>query len=37
MHNNNAKPPLVLINNILFIGLPLAALVLVQGWGYYHG
>jgi stearoyl-CoA desaturase (delta-9 desaturase) len=37
MHNNNAKPPLVLINNILFIGLPLAALALVPTWGFYQG
>jgi stearoyl-CoA desaturase (delta-9 desaturase) len=37
MHTNNAKPPLVMINNILFIGLPLAALVLVPAWGLYHG
>ena len=37
MHDNNAKPPLVLINTILFIGLPLAALVLVPAWGFYRG
>ena len=37
MHTNNAKPPLVMINNILFIGLPLAAVVLVPAWGFYHG
>jgi stearoyl-CoA desaturase (delta-9 desaturase) len=37
MNNNNAKPPLILINNIIFIGLPIAALLLVPAWGFYRG
>ena len=37
MSNNNAKPPLILINNIIFIGLPIAALLLVPAWGFYRG
>ncbi|MEP5765039.1 MAG: fatty acid desaturase [Halieaceae bacterium] len=35
--NNPTKPPLILINVILFIGLPIATLILVPLWAYYHG
>ena len=31
------KPPLIWINAVLFVGLPLAALVLVPAWGIYQG
>jgi stearoyl-CoA desaturase (delta-9 desaturase) len=31
------KPPLIRTNAIIFIGFPLAALVLVPFWGFYHG
>ena len=31
------KPPLDRVNCIIFIGLPLAALILVPAWGIYHG
>ncbi len=37
MNNNATKPPLILINVIVLIGLPLAALVLVPLWGIQHG
>jgi stearoyl-CoA desaturase (delta-9 desaturase) len=37
MSNSNTKPPLNLINVVIFIGLPLAALVLVPFWGVYSG
>jgi len=31
------KPPLIMINTIIFVGFPLAALVLVPFWGVSHG
>ncbi len=31
------KPPLIPVNVAIFVGLPLAALVLVPLWGLYHG
>ncbi len=37
MPSATAKPPLIGINVILFVGLPLAALVLVPAWGLYAG
>ena len=37
MNQPNSKPPLNPINVVIFIGLPLAALVLVPFWGFYHG
>ena len=37
MTNSNAKPPLNTVNVVIFIGLPLAAMVLVPAWGVYHG
>jgi stearoyl-CoA desaturase (Delta-9 desaturase) len=37
MTHNDAKPPLIMINAVIFIGLPLAAMVLVPAWGVYHG
>jgi stearoyl-CoA desaturase (delta-9 desaturase) len=37
MSNSDTKPPLNLINVVIFIGLPLAALVLVPFWGVYSG
>ncbi len=35
--NSNSKPPLIAVNVIIFIGFPLAALVLVPLWGIYRG
>ena len=32
-----AKPPLIIINTVIFVGLPLAALALIPLWGYFHG
>ena len=37
MANSNPKPPLNPVNAIIFIGLPLAALLLVPLWGIYRG
>jgi stearoyl-CoA desaturase (delta-9 desaturase) len=37
MPDNPSKPPLNPVNVALFVGLPLAALVLVPLWGIYHG
>ncbi len=37
MTKQENKPPLIVINTILFIGLPIAAVVLVPFWGFYHG
>ena len=37
MTHSDAKPPLIKINAVIFIGLPLAAMVLVPAWGVYHG
>lgn len=31
------KPPLIIVNAIIFVGFPLAALALVPLWGAYHG
>ena len=31
------KPPLLWVNVIIFIGLPMAALILLPLWGVYHG
>ena len=31
------KPPLIIINTIIFVGLPIAALLLVPLWGIYQG
>lgn len=35
--NSATKPPLNLVNVPIFIGLPIAALILVPLWGIYHG
>ncbi len=37
MPDTAAKPPLIRINVVVLIGLPLTALVLVPLWGYYQG
>tara|TARA_R110002049_G_scaffold94430_1_gene232460 strand:- start:2313 stop:3494 length:1182 start_codon:yes stop_codon:yes gene_type:complete len=37
MKKDTNKPPLNMVNVIIFIGLPLAALLLVPLWGIYHG
>ena len=37
MNDSDAKPPLIAINVVIFLGLPLAALLLVPTWGIYHG
>ena len=37
MTNTQKKPPLNLVNVAIFIGLPLAAIVLVPLWGLYAG
>ncbi len=37
MSDSDTKPPLILINAVIFLGLPLAALVLVPFWGIYSG
>jgi stearoyl-CoA desaturase (delta-9 desaturase) len=37
MSTRNSKPPRILINNIIFVGLPIAALILVPFWGIYRG
>ncbi len=37
MIHTQTKPPLNLVNAIIFIGSPIAALVLVPLWGIYHG
>jgi len=34
---SNAKPPLLKINAVIFLGLPIAALILVPFWGISHG
>jgi stearoyl-CoA desaturase (delta-9 desaturase) len=36
-HGGNTRPPLIPINAIIFLGFPLAALVLVPLWGFLHG
>ena len=37
MSTANTKPPLIPINVAIFVGLPLAAVLLVPAWGLYHG
>ena len=37
MTKNDIKPPLNVVNVTIFAGLPVAALVLVPLWGFYHG
>ena len=37
MNDSDAKPRLIAINVVIFLGLPLAALLLVPTWGIYHG
>ncbi|MBA6413200.1 fatty acid desaturase [Parahaliea sp. F7430] len=37
MSKSTTKPPLIKINAVIFIGLPLAALILVPYWGLQHG
>jgi stearoyl-CoA desaturase (Delta-9 desaturase) len=37
MNTTNSKPPLIPINVVIFVGLPLAALILVPFWGFYQG
>ncbi|MDH4039558.1 MAG: fatty acid desaturase [Gammaproteobacteria bacterium] len=37
MTNIDPKPPLLRINVAIFVGLPLAALLLVPAWGIYRG
>lgn len=37
MPNAPAKPPLIPVNVVIFLGFPLLALVLVPMWGIYHG
>ena len=37
MNAPQPKPPLNPVNVAIFVGLPLAALVLVPAWGVYHG
>ena len=34
---NSSKPPLITANAVVFVGLPLAGLLLVPLWGIYHG
>ncbi len=37
MQAHSAKPPLNPVNMTIFVGFPLAALLLVPAWGIYHG
>jgi stearoyl-CoA desaturase (delta-9 desaturase) len=37
MTDSNRKPPLIWVNVAIFVGLPLAALLLVPAWGIYRG
>ncbi|GAB3285478.1 fatty acid desaturase [Parahaliea aestuarii] len=37
MSTVRSKPPLNPVNTAIFVGLPLAALILVPFWGIYHG
>ena len=37
MTNSSTRPPLIPVNVAIFVGLPLAALVLVPLWGIRHG
>ena len=37
MHEQAVKPPLNPVNVVIFVGFPLAALILVPLWGIYRG
>ena len=37
MTNQQTKPPLFVVNVVIFVGLPIAALILVPLWGFYRG
>mgnify|MGYP003631323023 CR=1 FL=1 len=37
MTKSKPKPPLIRVNAVIFVGLPLAALILVPAWGIYRG
>ena len=37
MTKSNRKPPIILINSAIFVGLPLTALLLVPAWRRYRG
>jgi stearoyl-CoA desaturase (delta-9 desaturase) len=37
MIKHTTKPPLNLVNAIIFLGFPIAALILVPLWGFYNG
>ena len=37
MSISTVKPPLNPVNVAIFVGLPVAALLLVPAWGIYHG
>ncbi|MEH6516013.1 MAG: fatty acid desaturase [Halioglobus sp.] len=37
MNEPTNKPPLILENAIIFLGFPIAAILLVPFWGIYHG
>jgi len=37
MTKNSTKPPMIRLNVAIFVGLPLAALLLVPAWGVYRG
>ena len=37
MTQDQGKPPLVPTNVVLFVGLPLIALIAVPTWGFYVG
>ncbi|MDE0950755.1 MAG: fatty acid desaturase [Halioglobus sp.] len=37
MTNNTTKPPLNMVNMVIFAGFPIAALILVPFWGMYQG
>tara|TARA_R110002072_G_scaffold95250_2_gene210101 strand:+ start:29527 stop:30708 length:1182 start_codon:yes stop_codon:yes gene_type:complete len=37
MTNNTTKPPLNMVNVVIFAGFPIAALILVPFWGMYQG
>ena len=36
-NTDSQKPPLTWINVVIFVGFPIAALILVPFWGIYHG
>ena len=37
MSDTNSKPPFNPVNMTIFVGFPVAALLLVPAWGFYHG